>query len=509
MSIIAPPPPPGPAFERSSFSLPSLQHSFSASSIPGPRRSPPSLPGHNSFPEASRTDGQRKRAFAALEDRPEPITGRPMEGYGKGNLSGPVPTPSPHPPTPADRFSKPLHAPQSPLSRTGSRPFLHPHQSPYLNTQRQVPPSPRSQLAAPDPRYPSPTGYFPPINKPSAPSSQSRQDQGSPGTEPTGRYASGSVSPIGSYSPYSQNDRTSPNTQGPPPAYQMEHMSLSKSPHQRGRSPSSHYDGPYSGGIPITTPGGSAAYSMMTVQTASGAVQVPVDMQAASRLADEKRRRNAGASARFRERRKKKEMESSATIRKLENQVKELSEDLEYYRRERDYMANAIMQAPGAERHFPRPSSPRSRRGPPSTPGDMSDRGFDFVQEKPDSRDDNRNVRRRTSSFHGQSEPSSAGGIRTPVVPHSGPSQYAYPAQQGPAPSPWSRIEYPLNSIVRPEQGRDSYPPPPVRTQLPPLNLPPIMQATPPTGPHNPYAGHRLDKPWPHGPPPHYPRDPR
>ncbi|KAF4549684.1 Hypothetical protein D9617_20g027400 [Elsinoe fawcettii] len=400
------------------------------------------------------------------------------------------------------------------MSKTGTGPFLHPGQSPYLSSQKQVPQSPRSQNIGPDPRYPSQSGgYFPPLAK-SASSSIShaplRHEQTTSSGE-MGRYGSGSVSPNGSYSPYSQNDQTSPNTQAPPSNYQMEHMSLSRSPNLRpGRSPTLHHDGPYSAGIPITTPGGQGTYSMMTVQTASGAVQVPVDMQAASRLADEKRRRNAGASARFRERRKKKEMEASATIRKLENQVKEVSEDLEFYRRERDHLANALLQTPGAERHFPRPPSPRLRRGPPSTPGDMSDRGFDFVQEQPDSRDDGRNVRRRTSSFHTPTEPCISGGMRTPAVSQPGPAQYTYPHHPNSAGSSWSRVEYPPNPPVRAEISRDPYPaPPPPRAQLPPLNLPPIMQATPSTGPQNPYAGHRLDKPWPHGPPPHYPRDPR
>ena len=89
-------------------------------------------------------------------------------------------------------------------------------------------------------------------------------------------------------------------------------------------------------GIPISSSGGQNVYQMMTLETTSGTVQVPVDVQAASRVADEKRRRNAGASARFRQRRKEKEKEAGSTISRLEQQVKELGEDADFYRRERD-----------------------------------------------------------------------------------------------------------------------------------------------------------------------------
>jgi len=98
---------------------------------------------------------------------------------------------------------------------------------------------------------------------------------------------------------------------------------------------------------------------MMTLETTSGTVQLPVDVQAASRVADEKRRRNAGASARFRQRRKEKEREASVTIGRLEQQVKELIEDAEFYKRERDYLAGVLLSLPHGECNFPRPVSPR------------------------------------------------------------------------------------------------------------------------------------------------------
>ena len=56
------------------------------------------------------------------------------------------------------------------------------------------------------------------------------------------------------------------------------------------------------------------------------------------------------------------EEEVSATIRKLKRQIRESIEDLEFYKRERDYFIQATFQTSGAELHFPRPSSPRHRR---------------------------------------------------------------------------------------------------------------------------------------------------
>ena len=48
-------------------------------------------------------------------------------------------------------------------------------------------------------------------------------------------------------------------------------------------------------------------YQMMMFDTAQGAIQVPLDVQATSRVADKKRKQNANASHKFRQRRKEKE----------------------------------------------------------------------------------------------------------------------------------------------------------------------------------------------------------
>ena len=100
----------------------------------------------------------------------------------------------------------------------------------------------------------------------------------------------------------------------------------------------------------------------MTIDTNDGPVQVPVDVQVASRVADEKRKRNEGASARFRQRRKEKEKEASQTIARLEERVRDLIEERDYFRREREYFRDAVHKCGSCLKTLiARPSSPKSR----------------------------------------------------------------------------------------------------------------------------------------------------
>jgi len=108
--------------------------------------------------------------------------------------------------------------------------------------------------------------------------------------------------------------------------------------------------------------GTEGQYRMMTLETENGPLQVSVDVQAASKVADEKRKRNATASHRFRQRRKEKERGTSQHISKLEQQIREIKEDREFYRGERDYFRNVATRAPGLTRLPPRPLSPRQTR---------------------------------------------------------------------------------------------------------------------------------------------------
>ena len=112
-------------------------------------------------------------------------------------------------------------------------------------------------------------------------------------------------------------------------------------------------------------PGGSnpsRETQYMTVETSHGQMSIPMDIQGASRVADEKRKRNAGASARFRARRKEKEMAASKEIDDLKRHIGDLQEDCNFYRNERDILTAALSNSSDASRLLPRPSSPRRHR---------------------------------------------------------------------------------------------------------------------------------------------------
>jgi hypothetical protein len=85
-------------------------------------------------------------------------------------------------------------------------------------------------------------------------------------------------------------------------------------------------------------------------------------MQAASRMAGEKRKRNMAASARFRARRKEKELEASTKIAILESQLRDAAEEIEWYKKERWELLTALQAFPGADRYLTREKSPRTRR---------------------------------------------------------------------------------------------------------------------------------------------------
>ena len=69
-----------------------------------------------------------------------------------------------------------------------------------------------------------------------------------------------------------------------------------------------------------------STYQMMTLNTENGPIQVPVDVQAATKVADEKRKRNGTASHRFRQRRKEKALETAQKSQKLEHRINILRE---------------------------------------------------------------------------------------------------------------------------------------------------------------------------------------
>ncbi|OQO08663.1 hypothetical protein B0A48_06533 [Cryoendolithus antarcticus] len=282
-----------------------------------------------------------------------------------------------------------------------------------------------------------------------------------------------------SYANVDRAERTSPATQYPqiPSTYPYaQDMNMGGANASNAYQASTHDERHSQMGIPISSTAGQNVYQMMTLETTSGTVQLPVDVQAASRVADEKRRRNAGASARFRQRRKEKERESSTTISKLEQRLKALIDDSDFYKRERDFLAGILMQVPGGERHFPRPQSPRHRRSSSIFAPDSVSGSGGYVsgpeQMRPHSPTRGRNVRRRTSTISlpplpaSMAAPMSAG---PPLTPHSfgqytgmtQPSQYS--PGPGTFPSPMTRVSLPgtaslMASLQPQQQQQQGYP---------------------------------------------------
>ncbi|KAI0145695.1 hypothetical protein F4776DRAFT_369787 [Hypoxylon sp. NC0597] len=97
---------------------------------------------------------------------------------------------------------------------------------------------------------------------------------------------------------------------------------------------------------------------------------VPLDMYNGSKQADEKRQRNAGASARFRARKKDKEIQQGLRIQELESQNRELQKrqqevesERDRYRSDRDRLRDIVYRTPGiSDLAYQGPPSPISTR---------------------------------------------------------------------------------------------------------------------------------------------------
>ncbi|GAB7358552.1 hypothetical protein MBLNU230_g2614t1 [Neophaeotheca triangularis] len=519
---------PSPANQRQSYGtgrpleLPPLPQapsgtggSFSPSAI-----RPVGLPSLLSGTQAEESIQSRRRKAGELEspslpslpplmnpsERPENIPSQPSYGSSAESMGRPRLTPrSPS----LHRAASLSHLNQPTATRDAQRsPFLaSPHSRSYMAEPGTfgVPqlPDPPSGIRASHAFPPGPQ-YHHQKNLRRASQSGTKQSRG----------ASSSASPGTSYSGYSR-----------------EHTS----PHEQYVSAGPATSGEQRMGIPISSSSGQNVYQMMTLETTSGTVQLPVDVQAASRVSDEKRKRNAGASARFRQRRKEKEKEASTTISKLEQQVKELTEDAEFYKRERDYLAGVMLQVPGGDRHFPRPPSPhRHRRGSGAFVQNLASGSYPQPQEQmvrgpPEGE---RNVRRRTSTFALQPLPS-AGSLLTqsPSLqpPFGGQNIYSTPSasrqQQQQQPQPLPQQQQPPQPQRQPhpqqhssqmqhapqiqapgafqtgEGGRLSLPSPAALAAGPPHQQqgapPQLLQAQPQTGPWNPYAAERRPRPLP------------
>ncbi len=118
---------------------------------------------------------------------------------------------------------------------------------------------------------------------------------------------------------------------------------------------------------------------MLTLNMEYYPIEVPVDTQAASAKTNDRRKRNASALARFRRRRKEKEHEMSSTISRLEQRLRDVTAEREFYGQERDHFQRLVAVPGGyATALAPRPFFPSSRRR--SMPAEM---GLDMAAASP------------------------------------------------------------------------------------------------------------------------------
>ncbi|KAI9884327.1 MAG: hypothetical protein M1823_003888 [Watsoniomyces obsoletus] len=245
---------------------------------------------------------------------------------------------------------------------------------------------------------------------------------------------------------------------------------------------------------------------VLTLNTREGPIEVPLDVQAASKMADDRRKRNAGASARFRQRRKEKEREASQTIAKLEQRIRDVTEERDHYRHERDHFQRLVQTVPGPiPPQPPRPISPARRRRsmqsgeagtvreaapaavatpshpppPPPTTGPWGAVEGGGEVGMPD-----RNVRRRTSAFA-----ASPYTLPPPPMQASAPMVPGIPMRLGAPPPPPPHASHP--AVGPPIPGYEGVSP--GAPQRPSGPLPP-----PPSRPeeYDPYAADRYDRGW-------------
>lgn len=320
-----------------------------------------------------------------------PTAQRPYSYPGHGTLRGQQASPTP-----------PLGSPASGLSSDRASPnVLHPY--PVGGTSRLylTPRSPRASSANQGPiRRPGSSQQAPFL--PAAPSGIGRLyqiDNAAPGPPPSPRsghplplapYFGGMGTPRGTptsseppsrplsqpaATPFAVPGQRSPSNQGPPShirpqgfpsPYPSSNLSYPPSlPHSGSRrmgsfSGISHQGFTISDGQPILSINPEGGERML----------IPVNTDHASKAADEKRQRNAGASARFRQRKKDKDEAKDVTLRRMEGQNRELERrnrdleaELDRMRADRNRLRDIVAQTPGiSDLAYQGPPSPAPRR---------------------------------------------------------------------------------------------------------------------------------------------------
>jgi len=319
---------------------------------------------------------------------------------------------------------------------------------------------------------------------------------------PASTGPSQSASPSTSHSSYSQLSQTSPVVAygGPPPA-----PTLYGAPPAPPRA-----EPPRAPGPPLEThyDVGRSSYQM-TLDTESGPMIVPVevDVQQASRMADEKRKRNAGASARFRARRKEKEKEANQTIESLQKALRELTDERDFYQGERNFYREFVGRTLGPGQIPLRPPSPSTRRlVPPAPPPGQPPGNPPPHWPTATAEYSMRSQRRRTDEYQAPFAGLSMSPMTPSQPPHFG---QPFPPLSAPPPPPSAPLQPPLPESRQPSTTTTAAaaatatstpsrppPPPPDRSAGPPP--PPSAGPPPPDRPasYDPLRRDSLDRSW-------------
>ncbi|KAI1450847.1 hypothetical protein F5Y02DRAFT_5642 [Annulohypoxylon stygium] len=253
--------------------------------------------------------------------------------YYPGPSSGPNRGYPAEPPTPGQHAQSPRIGGPQPLAPQFGR----------VHHSGVGPSTTLAPLTTPPPRplsHPSASSHY------SAPGPETQQSQGGPVHQPR------------------------PHSFGPIPSYQ------SAIPGSRGFPSSLPADSRWPGVLGGQGQGPSSVRGMMgmdghaAMNVGGEPLIVPLDMYNGSKQADEKRQRNAGASARFRARKKDKELQQGMRIQELESQNRELlkrqqeaESDRDRYRSDRDRLRDIVYRTPGiSEFAYQGPPSPISTR---------------------------------------------------------------------------------------------------------------------------------------------------
>lgn len=238
---------------------------------------------------------------------------------------------------------QPLQQPLSPGGRTYTA-----EPGPYRSSE--IPPLPSLAIATGS-NLPNLTSVEPSSQTSSVPVLGSPRNRGPPTTHQTDR----SVTSQPAYPRIEQSSSIYGYGQSQPPMQRPAAPRVLPAGLQGGYGHETQMHGPHEG-----YQAGQAPYQVQ-VNTEVPMV-IPLDDQSASRLADEKRKRNAGASARFRARRKEKEKEASQTISGLQQELRDLIEERDYYLSERNYYRDLAARHVPSAQLLQRPPTPQHPR---------------------------------------------------------------------------------------------------------------------------------------------------